>query len=114
MTAATAVRSTANDDSSITSMNQFLARAGALFLPCVASILAADERPLPPALAPHFSPPAQFAGNLGEFHSPLKFDDGSSARTAADWPRRRAEILKYWEGQMGAWPSLLPKESSRY
>jgi dienelactone hydrolase len=90
-------------------MNQFFLRAGALFFPFVAAVVAADERPLPPALAQHFSPPAQFAGNLGDFRSPLKFDDGSSARAAADWPRRRAEILKYWESQMGPWPPLLPK-----
>ena len=32
-------------------------------------------------------------------------------QTAADWPRRRNEILKYWHGVMGEWPPLLAKPS---
>ena len=27
----------------------------------------------------------------------------------AEWPARRAEILKYWHGQLGPWPELLAK-----
>ena len=28
-------------------------------------------------------------------------------RAAADWPRRRKEILAYWHGAMGEWPPLI-------
>jgi hypothetical protein len=54
-------------------------------------------------------PPAQFEGQFGSYRSPLLFADGSRVRTAADWPRRRAEILSQWHGLMGAWPPMLEK-----
>lgn len=54
-------------------------------------------------------PPAEFEGKLGAYRSPLLFDDGTRVGKAEDWPRRRAEILKYWHGAMGAWPPLLEK-----
>ena len=73
----------------------------------LASILRAADTAFPDVLAPHFEVPAAFAGKLGAFRSPLKLDDGSMVQTAADWPRRRAEILKYWTGLMGTWPPLL-------
>jgi pimeloyl-ACP methyl ester carboxylesterase len=59
------------------------------------------------AIAPHFEVPARFAGKFGEFRSPLKFDDGSTVQSPADWPRRRAEILKYWTNALGPWPPLI-------
>jgi hypothetical protein len=71
------------------------------------SALHAADPALPKLLAPHFEVPNAFAGKLGTFRSPLKFDDGSVAKVAADWPRRRAEILKYWTGLMGSRPPLL-------
>lgn len=64
---------------------------------------------LPEAIAPYFRPPAEFAGKLGSFRSPLLFDDGSRVASASDWPRRRAEILKYWHSVMGACPPLIEK-----
>jgi hypothetical protein len=60
-------------------------------------------------IAPYFSPPAEFAGKLGEFRSPLKFEDGSLVRDAKDWPRRRAEILAKWNAVMGPWPDLIER-----
>ena len=60
-------------------------------------------------IAPYFSPPAEFAGRLGEFRSPLKFEDGSLVRDAKDWPRRRAEILAKWNAVMGPWPELIER-----
>lgn len=57
----------------------------------------------------YFEPPAEYAGKLGSFRSPLIFDDGTPVRTAADWPRRRAEILAYWHKTMGAWPALIER-----
>ena len=60
-------------------------------------------------LQPYFQPPAALAGQLGKFRSPLIFEDGTRLTKAADWPRRRAEILNFWNEAMGAWPPLLEK-----
>src|SRR6185369_16733808 len=56
-----------------------------------------------------FAPPAEYRGKLGEYRSPLRFDDGTPVRTAADWPRRREEILRYWHQALGPWPPLIEK-----
>jgi hypothetical protein len=66
-----------------------------------------DAAPLPESLRSYFAPPAEFAQQSGAYASPLKFDDGRVVASATEWPARRAEILKYWHGQMGAWPELL-------
>ena len=58
-------------------------------------------------LAPFFHPPAEFANQFGSYRSPLKFEDGTSVKTAADWVRRRGEILKQWHDLMGPWPPIL-------
>ncbi|MBC7820542.1 MAG: sialidase [Planctomycetaceae bacterium] len=68
----------------------------------------------PAALAPFFKPPAEFASDFGGYRSPLKFDDGTSVRHAADWQRRRTEILKDWHTVMGAWPPLLDQPKVEY
>ncbi|MBL9199598.1 MAG: prolyl oligopeptidase family serine peptidase [Opitutaceae bacterium] len=65
--------------------------------------------PLPAELRPFFAPPAEFAGQLGGYPSPLKFYDGRPVAAAADWPARRAEILKTWHNLMGPWPALLAR-----
>ena len=62
-----------------------------------------------PQIAPFFKPPAEFAGKLGAFKSPLKFYDGHEVISPADWPRRRAEILRYWHEQMGPGPDLIAR-----
>ena len=67
----------------------------------------------PAALAPFFRPPAEFA-DLGPQRSPLKFDVGTPVRTAADWEKRRKEILAYWHGAMGAWPPVSDKPRIDY
>jgi dienelactone hydrolase len=58
-------------------------------------------------LAPFFHPPAEYANQFGSYRSPLKFEDGTPVKTAADWVRRREEILKQWHDLMGPWPPLL-------
>jgi hypothetical protein len=58
-------------------------------------------------IAVYFSPPPQWAGELGGYRSPLRFTDGSIVRHAADWPRRRAEIIDRWHDLMGSWPPLI-------
>jgi dienelactone hydrolase len=60
-------------------------------------------------IAQYFTPPKEFVGDFGTYRSPLKFDDGTEVKSAADWPKRRAEIKKYWHGLMGEWPVLLAK-----
>jgi len=65
--------------------------------------------PLPKPLASYFTPPAEFAGQTGDYKSPLRFADGTEAKTADDWKRRRQEILKEWHGLMGPWPEAIEK-----
>ncbi len=64
---------------------------------------------LPEKLRPFFAPPAKFAGQLGSYVSPLKSYDGRPVASPAEWPARRAEILKYWHDRMGPWPELLAR-----
>jgi hypothetical protein len=65
-------------------------------------------------LMPYFRPPAELEKELGKYRSPLVFDDGSHVKTAEDWQKRRAEILKYWHGVMGSWPKLIEKPKIEY
>jgi dienelactone hydrolase len=75
-----------------------------------AVFVCADDRPAAwQTIAPFFQPPPAFAGKLGQYRSPLLFDDGTPVRTATDWPRRRREILDTWQGLMGPWPAVLEK-----
>jgi hypothetical protein len=60
-------------------------------------------------LASHYQPPAEWAGQLGNYRSPLKFADGTVVTTAADWNRRRQEILATWHRRLGAWPPLVER-----
>lgn len=54
-----------------------------------------------------YLPPAEFAGDLGDFRSVLRFDDGNPVKTKEDWARRREEIRGYWMRRMGEWPDLI-------
>src|SRR5262245_16161381 len=54
-------------------------------------------------------PPEEFAGKLGSYRSPLKFADGSTAKTPADWARRREEIQQTWHKRLGPWPPLVDR-----
>ena len=60
-------------------------------------------------LKPYFEPPAEFAQQFGEYSSPLKFYDGTPVKDAADWARRRQEILDRWNGLLGTWPALIER-----
>ena len=53
--------------------------------------------------------PAEFAGQFSPGKSPLIFNEGSKVTNAADWQRRRAEILAGWHAIMGAWPAVIEK-----
>lgn len=82
----------------------------------LAAPVAADENAetLHKRLEPFFNPPADLARDLGTFRSPLKFYDGTPVKTAADWPKRREEILKKWHELMGPWPELVAKPKIEY
>lgn len=82
-----------------------------------------DAADVPPAdksaltdklLAPYFTAPPEFVGQMGEFRSPLLFNDGTPVRTKEDWTRRREEILAYWHGVMGQWPAVIEKPQIDY
>ena len=86
----------------------------ACLLLALATVLPARAAEPPAKLAPYFQPPAEFANDFGTYRSPLKFDDGTPVRTAEDWRKRRAELLKYWHAQMGEWPALIEKPTVEY
>jgi len=67
----------------------------------------ATAQDLPDLLQPAFTPPTEFADDLGDFRSPLRFENGDEVRTPADWAKRREEIRSTWHGLMGAWPPLI-------
>ncbi len=60
-------------------------------------------------IAPFFQPPAEFAGQLASYRSPLLFQDGSAVKAASEWPRRRAEIVATWHRLLGPWPALIER-----
>src|SRR3954454_13343142 len=60
-------------------------------------------------LAPYAQPPEEFAGKFGPYRSPLKFADGSLARTPAEWAQRRKEIETTWHQRLGPWPPLVER-----
>jgi dienelactone hydrolase len=80
-------------------------------LPCVA---AAQDSVRWSDMEPYFAPPQEYRGKLGEYRSVMKFDDGSTVRTADDWQRRREEILKHWHATLGKWPKLVDKPRIHY
>jgi hypothetical protein len=75
----------------------------------LAAVIAAPADPLPKSLAPYFTPPPEFAGQFGDYRSPLRFADGTEVKTADDWKRRRDEIRKTWTDLMGPWPDPIEK-----
>jgi len=70
---------------------------------------APDKQQLQERLSKYYEPPAEFAGKLGSYRSPLKFADGAVAKTPADWARRRHEIFALWTHRLGAWPPLVER-----
>lgn len=90
-------------------MRTTLLLTSAFFLLTAAFALAADKDQLWQQIEPFTNPPAEFAGKLGEYRSPLLLADGSRVETKEAWARRRAEILKQWHERLGPWPALLEK-----
>ena len=56
-----------------------------------------------------FSPPPQFATNLGSYRSPLLTSNGKLISSKEAWPARREEILRFWHDVMTPWPELLSR-----
>lgn len=84
-----------------------------LLLPATALLLfTAPSGAQPPA--PWFNPPEAFAGKLGDYRSPLLFEDGRRVRNAEDWSARRKEILDTWHRFMGPWPELIASPKIEY
>jgi hypothetical protein len=76
-----------------------------------ASLFAAEptREDLANKLAPYFEPPAEFAGKLGEYKSPLVDASGKKVTTPEEWKTRRQEILALWHKRLGEWPPLVEK-----
>lgn len=69
---------------------------------------------IPEVVGRFFTPPPRFAGDLGNYRSPLLFDDGTPIKTPADWSKRREQILATWRDLIGRWPPLIEKPQIRY
>lgn len=85
-------------------MNQIRMFALSVVVVTFCSLDVSGDEPMPPALAKHFSVPQQWVNDRGEYSSPMRFADGSVAKTPAEWKQRRNEILKQWHDLMGQWP----------
>ena len=58
-----------------------------------------------------FVVPEPWVGKTGQLRSVLTLTDGSPVRTAADWKRRRSELLAEWTELLGHWPPLLTDQA---
>jgi dienelactone hydrolase len=85
-----------------------------LCLCCLLVSSTANAADAPETIRAFFTPPPQFAGDYGNYRSPLKFNDGTPVKTPTDWQKRRQEILATWRGLMGAWPPLIEKPEVQY
>ena len=85
--------------------------AGSILPLGAASAQERDERreALWRSLAPFFQPPAELAGDLGDYRSPLLMDDGRAVRTPQEWAARRQELLQFWLKAIGPWPPLIDR-----
>ena len=73
-----------------------------------------DRSEIPKVIESSFTPPPEFVGDFGTYKSLLTFLDGTSVKTAADWQRRRKEILAVWRSLTGSWPELIEKPKIQY
>ncbi|QDT11111.1 dienelactone hydrolase family protein [Planctomycetes bacterium K23_9] len=60
-----------------------------------------------PDLDACFVLPEKWKGRTSRYRSPLRFADGDTVNSPADWKRRRAEISQQWESLLGQWPPLI-------
>ncbi|NLH18248.1 MAG: prolyl oligopeptidase family serine peptidase [Phycisphaerae bacterium] len=69
---------------------------------------------IPSEIQSFFSPPTGYKKDLGQYRSPLRFDDSTQVKTPEDWIKRRQEIIKTWQDLLGVWPPLLPDPRIEY
>jgi dienelactone hydrolase len=69
---------------------------------------------IPKEVKSSFAPPSELADDFGTYKSLLTFQDGTPVKTAADWQRRRKEILATWRSMTGSWPALIEKPKVQY
>lgn len=69
---------------------------------------------IPKVIKSSFTPPPEFAGDLGTYKSLLTFQDGTPVKNASDWQRRRKEILAVWRRMMGSWPKPIDTPKVKY
>lgn len=74
-------------------------------------IVSVDPGGFGPTLDEALEPPSprNAGARSPEWRSPLVFNSGTPVQSAADWPRRRAEITADWHRLMGPWPPLLER-----
>jgi hypothetical protein len=60
-------------------------------------------------IAPFFHPTEELDSDLGNYTSPLLFDNGRPVRTPEEWQQRREEILRFWHEALGPWPALIER-----
>ena len=86
---------------------------GMITIPAPGEVTGEDgQADRPGTLSEAFRPPAEFREDFGDYRSPLRFDDGRPVRDAADWRRRREEILSTWHEFMGRWPALIERPAA--
>jgi dienelactone hydrolase len=73
-----------------------------------------DRREIPKVIEASLTPPPELLDDLGTYRSLLTFQDGAPVKTAADWKRRRKEILAAWRSTTGSWPKLIKKPKVQY
>ena len=65
-------------------------------------------------IAPFFTAPESYRNDFGSLPATLRFRDGRPIKTAADWKKRRKELLAEWHSILGPWPPLLRKPTVTY
>jgi dienelactone hydrolase len=80
----------------------------------LSTILPRPARQIPKVIESSFAPPPEFMNNFGTYKSPLIFEDGTPVKTAADWQKRRKEILDTWQSIIGSWPELIARPKVQY
>lgn len=61
-------------------------------------------------ISEYMSPAPEYAGNYGNYRSPLVFDNGRPVKTKSDWAKRRKEIKAFWMKTMGEWPPIIKNQ----
>jgi len=80
----------------------------------LSTMLLRSAKQIPKVIESSFAPPSELVDDFGTYKSLLTFQDGTPVKTAADWQKRRKEILAAWSSMMGSWPDLIEKPKVQY